>query len=73
MVVPPSMTRSELAEEPLTTPLTVMPLLPPARVSVVPFLLRAPERVRSPLPLLRMVPVPLVTEMSRVKLPSAPL
>jgi hypothetical protein len=66
------MTRSELLAEPLMTPLTVMPLVPPARVSVVPFLLRAPERVRAP-PVLRMVPVPLVTVMARSSVAAEPL
>ena len=71
--VPPSMTRSELALDPPMAPLTVMPLLPPLSVRILPFLVSEPERVRSQLPVFSIVPVPAVTEMFRVKSPAAPV
>ena len=73
VVVPPSIIRSEFALEPLMTPLTVMPLLPPASLRVVPFLVSEPESVSRPLPVFWIVPVPLVTVMLRVRLPATPV
>ena len=63
LTVAPSMTRSELAADPLM-PLVFTLNVPESKVSVVPFLLRPPVRVSAP-PLLRIVPVPAVTEMAR--------
>ena len=71
--VPPSMVRSELALEPPMAPLTVMPLLPPWSVRVVPFLVSEPERVRSPLPVFWIVPVPDVTAMARSNVAAEPV
>ena len=67
----PSTIRSELALAPLITP--VMLKAPPLKVSTVPFLESDPERARVPPPVLRRVPVPLVTEMLRSMVAEPPV
>ena len=69
VTVAESTTRSELALAPEIPPVTSKE--PCAKVSTVPFLLRAPESVRVPAPVLRKKPVPLMTEISRSKLVEA--
>ena len=71
VTVAPSTTRSEFAAEPPMAPVTLK--APVSKVSVVPFLLRAPERVRSPPPVFWIVPVPEVTEIVRLSVVVEPV